>query len=86
MTLQDPARADSSASEAVPPGAPASRRLGRWGIAILAGLIFVTAFGSFVWPAYRAFLKVQIQGNEGWNAYYADAALGECRFIHRPSN
>lgn len=43
---------------------------------VLAGLIFFTAFGLFLWPAYRAFLNIEIEENEGWNAYYADAALG----------
>ncbi len=29
------------------------------------------------WPAYRATLRVEIDVNEAWNAYYADAALGD---------
>jgi len=31
---------------------------------------------SALWPVYRAFLNVEIDGNEGWNAYFADAAMG----------
>ena len=29
------------------------------------------------WPAYRATLRVEIDVNEGWNAYFADAARGD---------
>jgi hypothetical protein len=38
-------------------------------LALIAGL-------SFLWPAYRAFLNIEIDEVEGWNAYYADAAMG----------
>ena len=37
-------------------------------IAVLAALFLV-------WPVWRAFLPMEIWGNEGWNAYHADAAM-----------
>ena len=43
----------------------------------LQWLIYVIAIWSFAWPAYRAFLNVEIENNEGWNAYFADAAMGK---------
>jgi hypothetical protein len=39
-------------------------------------MLYVIATWSFVWPVYRAFLNVEIENNEGWNAYFADAAMG----------
>src|SRR5512132_1468179 len=39
-----------------------------WWIAALAALFLV-------WPVWRAFLPLEIWGNEGWNAYHADAAM-----------
>ena len=38
-----------------------------WSIAVLAALFLV-------WPVWRAFFPLEIWGNEGWNAYHADAA------------
>jgi hypothetical protein len=40
---------------------------------------------------YRAFLNIEITDNEGWNAYFADAAMGEGGFyksapVFRPKN
>ncbi|WP_010588143.1 glycosyltransferase family protein [Schlesneria paludicola] len=29
-----------------------------------------------IWPVYRSVLNVEIDTNEGWNAFYADAAMG----------
>ena len=40
-------------------------------------MLYVIAIWSFAWPVYRAFLNVEIQPNEGWNAYFADAAMGK---------
>jgi Dolichyl-phosphate-mannose-protein mannosyltransferase len=40
-------------------------------------LLYVIAIWSFAWPVYRAFLNVEIENNEGWNAYFADAAMGK---------
>jgi hypothetical protein len=45
-------------------------RLIRW-------LLYILAAVSFAWPAYRLFLNIEIENNEGWNAYFADAALGK---------
>lgn len=39
-----------------------------WSLAGLAALFLV-------WPVWRAFLPLEIWGNEGWNAYHADAAM-----------
>ena len=39
-----------------------------WSIAALAALFLV-------WPVWRAFLPLELWGNEGWNAYHADAAM-----------
>jgi len=39
-----------------------------WALAVLAALFLV-------WPVWRAFLPLEIWGNEGWNAYHADAVL-----------
>ena len=39
-----------------------------WSLAALAALFLV-------WPVWRAFLPLEIWGNEGWNAYHADAAM-----------
>jgi hypothetical protein len=39
-----------------------------WSIAVLAALFLV-------WPVWRAFLPLEIWGNEGWNAYHADTAV-----------
>ena len=40
-------------------------------------LLYVIAIWSFTWPVHRAFLNVEIENNEGWNAYFADAAMGK---------
>jgi hypothetical protein len=39
-----------------------------WALAVLAALFLV-------WPVWRAFLPLEIWGNEGWNAYHADTVL-----------
>jgi hypothetical protein len=39
-----------------------------WSLAGLAALFLV-------WPVWRAFFPMEIWGNEGWNAYQADAAM-----------
>ena len=39
--------------------------------------LYLVAIWSFAWPVYRAFLNVEIENNEGWNAYFADAATGK---------
>lgn len=50
---------------------PAATRLQTtliWSLALLAALFLV-------WPVWRAFFPMEIWGNEGWNAYHADAAM-----------
>jgi hypothetical protein len=44
---------------------------------LMQWLLYAIAILSFTWPAYRAFLNVEIENNEGWNAYFADAAMGK---------
>jgi hypothetical protein len=39
-----------------------------WSIAALAALFLI-------WPVWRVFLPLEVWGNEGWNAYHADAAM-----------
>jgi hypothetical protein len=46
--------------------------------------LYVIAAWSFAWPVYRAFLNVEIQNNEGWNAYFADAAMGRVPLYPSP--
>jgi hypothetical protein len=48
-----------------------------WYLDVLRWMLYVIAIWSFAWPVYRAFLNVEIQPNEGWNAYFADAAMGK---------
>jgi 4-amino-4-deoxy-L-arabinose transferase-like glycosyltransferase len=40
---------------------------------LVLGLIAVLAT---IWPVYRSFLEIEIDSNEGWNAYHAEAAMG----------
>jgi len=47
-------------------------------------LLLVLAAWYFLWPAYRVFLNVEIDTNEGWNAYFADAALGRMPLYPSP--
>ena len=44
---------------------------------VLRWTLYVIAILSFAWTVYRAFLNVEIENNEGWNAYFADAAMGK---------
>ena len=43
---------------------------------VIEWMFYVIATWSFAWPVYRAFLNIEIENNEGWNAYFADAAMG----------
>ena len=45
-------------------------------LSVIEWVFYVIAMWSFAWPVYRAFLNVEIENNEGWNAYFADAAMG----------
>ena len=47
---------------------------------LIGGTVFFLsciAFLSFVWPCYRAFLPIMVNTNEGWNAFFADMAMGK---------
>jgi dolichyl-phosphate-mannose-protein mannosyltransferase len=46
-------------------------------LGVLRWTLYVIATWSFAWTVYRAFLNVEIENNEGWNAYFADAAMGK---------
>ena len=46
-------------------------------LTVLKWMLYAIAVWSFVWPVYRAFLNIEIENNEGWNAYFADAAMGK---------
>jgi hypothetical protein len=48
-----------------------------WYLGLLRWTLYVIATWSFAWTVYRAFLNVEIENNEGWNAYFADAAMGK---------
>src|SRR3954462_7755285 len=59
---------------------PAAARLQTiliWSIAALAALFLV-------WPVWRAFFPMEIWGNDGWNAYYADAAMRGAAQLYPP--
>jgi hypothetical protein len=59
---------------------PAAARLQTiliWSIAALAALFLV-------WPVWRAFFPMEIWGNEGWNAYHADAAMRGAAQLYPP--
>ena len=40
-------------------------------------LLSCIALLFFAWPCYRAFLPIMVNTNEGWNAFFADAAMGK---------
>jgi len=50
-----------------------------WSIALLAALFLV-------WPVWRAFFPMEIWGNEGWNAYHADAAMRGAAQLYPPTD
>lgn len=61
---------------------PAAARLQTlliWSIAVLAALFLV-------WPVWRAFFPMEIWGNEGWNAYHADAAMRGAAQLYPPTD
>src|SRR6201989_1679324 len=61
---------------------PAAARLQAiliWSIALLAALFLV-------WPVWRAFFPMEIWGNEGWNAYHADAAMRGAAQLYPPAD
>ena len=46
-------------------------------LGVLRWTLYVIAIWSFAWTLERAFLNVEIEPNEGWSAYFADAAMGK---------
>jgi hypothetical protein len=53
---------------------------------ILIGSIALLAALFLVWPVWRAFFPMEIWGNEGWNAYHADAAMRGAAQLYPPSD
>ena len=53
---------------------------------ILIGSIAVLAALFLVWPVWRAFFPMEIWGNEGWNAYHADAAMRGAAQLYPPTD
>ncbi|WP_195175629.1 glycosyltransferase family 39 protein [Mesorhizobium sp. INR15] len=45
-------------------------------VSIMIGCLALLTAMAALWPVYRAFLNIEIDINEGWNAYFADAAMG----------
>lgn len=45
-------------------------------VSVMIGCLALLTALAALWPIYRAFLTIEIDTNEGWNAYYADAAMG----------
>jgi len=43
---------------------------------LLHAALWTIAVICAIWPAYRLILDIEIDVNEGWNAYHADAVLG----------
>jgi hypothetical protein len=55
-----------------------------WYLGVLRWTLYVVAIWSFAWTVYRAFLNIEIEPNEGWNAYFADAAMGKMPLYPSP--
>ena len=53
-------------------------------LSVIEWTLYFIAAWSFAWPVYRAFLNVEIENNEGWNAYFADAAMGRMPLYPSP--
>lgn len=70
LKIDPPAEAPGSAALDAGRDALTSRLAGTlfWTFAILAAAFMI-------WPLWRAFLPLEIWGNEGWNAYHADSAI-----------
>lgn len=49
---------------------------GRLALASALALLVALAAWASAWPVYRAGFDVEIDTNEGWNAHFAEAALG----------
>lgn len=45
-------------------------------VALIGVLGLITALAT-AWPVYRSFLRIEVDENEGWNAFFAEAAMGE---------
>ena len=45
-------------------------------VTLMIFLLGIIAVLTSIWPIDRAFLNIEIDSNEGWNAYYAEAAMG----------
>ena len=56
------------------------------GPGVLASVILLCLIAglALVWPVYRSSLNIKINENEGWNAYFADAAMGRMPLYPSP--
>jgi len=57
---------------------------GRYAVQAALGLFLLTALALFAWPAYRASLNISLDPNEGWNVFFADAAMGHAPLYPNP--
>jgi hypothetical protein len=70
------AQAFSTSGDGTPNHVDPNRfKVSRLKLGLIAGLLILAGW-NFMWPAYRAFLPIEIDYNEGWNAYHASAAIG----------
>ena len=54
-------------------------------VKIMIGCLCLIAVFSALWPVYRAFLDIEIDFNEGWNAYHAARVVaGEPLYTGNP--
>ncbi len=64
---------------------PTGRELGSPLQIALVSTLVLLALLFLIWPVWRAFFPLQIDQNEGWNAYHADAAFGAGPLYPAPS-
>ena len=69
---------------ALPPAPEAAAAEQRRLTGVLIWLLALLAALFLVWPVWRAFLPLEIWGNEGWNAYHADTVIRGGALYPRP--
>lgn len=60
--------------DVIPPSPPAARLSPL--LAVMLAVLGLMTLLALLWPVRRTFLDIAITHNEGWNAYFADAAWG----------
>jgi hypothetical protein len=63
------------------PSEPVLKKVFSWSLL----LFFLIATISLLWSIQRSFLEIIINSNEGWNAFFDDAALGEMQLYPSPN-